>query len=273
MAEQVWDSFARLNAGERFKAQSAEMGAAVTEAVVEAAAVRPSMRVLDVACGSGEPSISMAELLKGTGQVVGLDMAETPLEVARARAAKRGLENVQYVRGDVHALPFADASFDRVTSRLGVMFFGDLPKALNEMRRVLKPGGRVALLAWGRMEQPYFEMTIGTVQRVRPTVWIPTGARAMFQFGVPGTLGAALGAAGFGAVDEQVQRIPWDWHGTPEEMWDYFRGVTVPFHPMLQEVEGDGEVKQAVLGALGARFDGEWVRIEAEMVVATAERM
>jgi hypothetical protein len=74
-------------------------------------------------------------------------------------------------------------------------------------------------------------------------------------------------------VDEQVQRIPWDWHGTPEEMWDYFRGVTVPFHPMLHEVEGDGEVEQAVLGALGARFDGEWVRIEAEMVVATAERM
>jgi SAM-dependent methyltransferase len=153
------------------------------------------------------------------------------------------------------------------------MFFGDLPKALGEMRRVLKPGGRVALLAWGRMEQPYFDMTIGTVRRVRPKLEIPRAALAMFQFGAPGTLGTALGAAGFGTVDERVQRIPWDWHGTPEEMWDYFRGVTVPFHTLLKEVEGDAEVEQAVLGALGARFDGEWVRCEAEMVVATAVRM
>ena len=105
MAEEIWDSFARLNAAERFKAQSAEMGAAVTEAIVKAAAVgtgegqeslaagyaadaapaagarTPGMRVLDVACGSGEPSISIAALLQGTGQVVGLDLAETPLEV------------------------------------------------------------------------------------------------------------------------------------------------------------------------------------------------
>ena len=103
MAEQIWDSFARLNAGERFKTQSAEMGAAVTEAIVEAANMAgPEMRVervLDVACGSGEPSISIAALLKGTGQVVGVDMAEGPLEVARERARQRGLENVEYRAG------------------------------------------------------------------------------------------------------------------------------------------------------------------------------
>lgn len=273
MAKQAWDSFARLNAGECFKAQSAEMGAAVTKAIVEAAAVAPNMRVLDVACGSGEPSISLAALLRGTGHVSGVDIAAAPLEVARERARKRKLENIEFLRGDVHALPFDEASFDRVTSRLGVMFFSDLPKALGEMRRVLKPGGRVALLAWGRMEQPYFDMTIGTVRRVRPELEIPRAALAMFQFGVPGTLGAALGAAGFGAVDERVRRIPWDWHGTPEEMWDYFRGVTVPFHALLKEVEGDAGVEQAVLGALGARFDGAWVRCEAEMVVATAARL
>jgi SAM-dependent methyltransferase len=272
MAEQIWDSFARLNAGERFKAQSAEMGAAVTEAIVEAAAVTPNMRVLDLACGSGEPSISIAALLQGTGQVVGLDMAAAPLEVARARARKRGLENVEYVQGDVHALPFAEESFDRVTSRLGVMFFGDLPKALGEMRRVLKPGGRVALLAWGAMQQPYFERTIGTLRRMRPELDVPGAALAMFKFGVAGTLGAALGEAGFSAVDERLQRIPWDWHGTPEELWDYFRGVTVPFHALLEKVQGDAAVERAVLAELGKAFDGEWVRCQAEMVVATAVR-
>jgi SAM-dependent methyltransferase len=301
MAEQVWDSFARLNAGERFKAQSAELGAAVTEAIVEAAQIpipnaSPAasetapgsmgmgltMRVLDLACGSGEPSISMAALLKGRGEVIGMDLAGAALEVARERARSRSLDNVQYVQGDVHALPFADASFDRVTSRLGVMFFSDLGKALAEMHRVLKPasatggpqalGGRLALLAWGAMEQPYFETMIGTVRRMRPELEVPEGARAMFKFGVPGTLSRALTGAGFQGVEEQVQRLRWDWHGTPEEMWDYFRGVTVPFHGLLQKVDGDAAVDSAVLAALRERFDGEWVRFEAQMVVATGLR-
>jgi len=269
MAEQVWDSFARLNAGERFKKQSAEMGSAVTEAIVEAAQIVPGLRALDIACGSGEPSISIATLLKGTGQVVGVDMAAAPLEVARERARKRGLDNVEFVQADVHALPFADESFDRVTSRLGVMFFSDVAKALAEMHRVLKPGGRVALLTWGAMEQPYFELTIGTVRRMRPGLEIPEAARQMFKFGVAGTLGARLGEAGFVEVQEGVHRLRWDWHGTPDEMWDYFRGVTVPFRALLTKVAGDAEVDASVLAALRERFDGEYVRMEARMVIAT----
>ncbi len=276
MAEQVWDSFARLNAGERFKRQSAEMGEAVTAAIVDAALkglpIVDGMRVLDVACGAGEPSISMAALLQGKGQVVGADMAALPLEVARGRARKRGLENVEYMEADVHALPFGDASFDLVTSRLGVMFFGDLRKALGEVRRVLKPGGRVALLAWGAMEQPYFQMTVGAVRRVRPELEIPAGAQTMFKFGEAGTLGAALREAGFGAVEEKLEKLRWDWHGSPEEMWDYFRGVTVPFRGMLEKVDGDAAVDAAVLAALNEQFDGEYVRMDAQMVVATARK-
>jgi SAM-dependent methyltransferase len=270
MAEQIWDSFARLNAGERFKKQSAEMGAAVTAAIVEEAQVQPAMHVLDVACGSGEPSTSIAALLKGTGQVIGADMAEAPLEVARGRARKRGLVNVEYQQADVHALPFVDASFDRVTSRLGVMFFADLAKALGEIRRVLKPGGRVVLLAWGAMEQPYFDSTIGTLRRVRPELNVPPSAQVMFKFGEPGTLSAALGAAGFVAAEERVHELKWDWHGTPEEMWDYFRSITVPFRELLQKVEDDAKANAAVLAALRERFDGEWVRFNAQMVIATA---
>ncbi len=272
MAEQDWDSFARLNAGERFKAQSAEMGEAVTAAIVEAAQVGQGMRVLDVACGSGEPSISIASQLRGSGQVVGVDMATLPLEVARERAQKRGLTNVEFQQADVHGLPFADESFDRVTSRLGVMFFGDLAKALTEMWRVLRPAGRVSLLTWGAMEQPYFDLTIGTVRRMRPGLEIPVAAREMFKFGVPGTLAAALAGAGFSAVEECVRELKWDWHGTPEELWDYFRGVTVPFRALLEKVDGDEEVDRAVLAALRERQQEEWVKINAHMVVASALR-
>lgn len=273
MAEQIWDSFARLNAGERFKAQSAEMGAVVTEAIVEAALggeIVRDMHVLDVACGSGEPSISIAARLREIGRVTGVDTAGEPLKVAQDRARKRGLENVEYLQADVHALPFEDCSFDCVSSRLGVMFFGDTAKALGEIGRVLKVGGRVALLAWGGMEQPYFDTTIGTVRRMRPELEIPAAARLMFKFGETGTLSRALRDAGFVSVTEQLHKLKWDWHGSPAEMWDYFRGVTVPFRALLEKVDGDEEVDRAVLTALGERYDGEYVKFDAEMVVATA---
>jgi hypothetical protein len=94
----------------------------------------------------------------------------------------------------------------------------------------------------------------------------------MFKFGVPGTLDGALGEAGFVGIEDRVHRLPWNWHGAPEELWDYFRGVTVPFRTMLEKVDGDAEVDRAVLAALGERFDGEYVRIEAQMVIATGEK-
>ena len=69
----------------------------------------------------------------------------------------------------------------------------------------------------------------------------------MFKFGAPGTLGSQLREAGFKEIEEQVRGLQWDWHGTPEEMWDYFRGVTVPFRGLLEKVDGDAEVDRAVL--------------------------
>jgi ubiquinone/menaquinone biosynthesis C-methylase UbiE len=272
MTEPIWNSSARLNAGERFRAQSAEMGAAVTEAVVEAARLAEGMHVLDVGCGSGEPAISIAARLAVSGTVVGIDQASEPLKVARGRASQRGLANVEFRQGDVHALEFASESFDRVTSRLGVMFFADLAGALGEMRRVLRPGGRVALLAWGPMEQPYFERTVGVARRLHPELAIPPAARPMFRFGETGTLRRALEAAGFHDVEEQLHPLRWDWHGSPEELWEYFRGVTAPFHPLLEAVDGDAEVEKAVLAALGEHFDGTYVRCEAQMVIATGEK-
>ena len=272
MAEQPWDSFARLSAGERYRQQSAEMGTAATQAIVEAAQIVRGVRALDIACGSGEPSISIAELLRGTGSVIGMDTAAAPLELARERAQERRLENVEFLQGDVHSLPFVDASFDRVTCRMGVMFFADLLTALREMRRVLRPGGRVALLTWGPMKQPYFEATVGTLRRLRPGLEVPLEARAMFKFGEAGTLSRALREAGFSAVREDLRRLPWDWHGSPEQLWEYFRGVTVPFRPLLKQVEDDSEAVGAVLSALQERFDGEYVRFEAQMVLAVAEK-
>jgi SAM-dependent methyltransferase len=168
--------------------------------------------------------------------VTATDISGEPLKVGEGRAQERKLTNIRFRVADVHALPFPDESFERVTSRLGVMFFADLAGALREIHRVVTKDGRIAVLAWGPMRQPYFETTIGTVLRLIPELSVPTAADKMFRFGAPGSLSSALREAGFRDIDERQCAVPWNWPGTPEELWAYFQEVTVPFKPLLEAV-------------------------------------
>lgn len=102
------------------------------------AVVRPGARVLDACCGTGD--LALAAHAEG-GDVVGLDFAERMLVRARRKSAQ-----VEWVRGDVLALPFTEGTFDAATIGFGLRNVEDRPKALRELRRVLKPGGRVAIL-------------------------------------------------------------------------------------------------------------------------------
>ena len=273
-AQADWNSFARAQASRKWRRQSAAMGSAFTQAIVAAARVSPGMNVLDVACGTGEPAISIATLLKGTGDVTGIDISPGPLGTAKERAAQRGLSNTCFQQADVHQLPFPDNGFDLVTSRLGVMFFADLPRALREIHRVLRPGGRVALLAWGRMDQPYFHTTVGTILKALPKAVLPDEAKAMFAFGQPGVLAQALREAGFAKVEETFPVLPWTWPGPPEEVWEYFQEVTVPFAPLLKSIppERRAELDTEVLAAIARLYDGSEIRFTASANISCAAK-
>jgi demethylmenaquinone methyltransferase/2-methoxy-6-polyprenyl-1,4-benzoquinol methylase len=107
-------------------------------ALAAAAVVRPGDRVLDACCGTGD--LALAGLAAG-GAVTGLDFSEPMLERARRKS-----EAVDWVRGDLLELPFAEGSFDAATVGFGVRNVTDLERALAELRRVLRPGGRLAIL-------------------------------------------------------------------------------------------------------------------------------
>lgn len=267
-----WNSFARTQAGQKWRSQSGAMGSAMTQAIVEAAQVGPNMRVLDVACGSGEPAISIAALLQGTGEVVGIDLAESALRAAEERARQRGLTNARFQAADAHHLPFPDGYFDRVTSRLGIMFFADLPNALREMHRVLKNGGTITLLTWGVMGQPYFSSTIGALLRAVPGSSIPESGRKMFAFGQPGLLAGTLRAAGFEAAQEIFATVPWTWPGTPQEVWEYFQEITVPFAPLIRSIPADRRqaVDAAVVKAIAEYQQGDEIHFTAKVNITSA---
>lgn len=107
----------------------------------------PGMRVLDVACGTGDFSIVIARRLDASARVCGIDISEGMLSEMRRKVLAAGLsERISMEYGDAEELGFEDASFDRVTVAFGIRNFTDREKALREMLRVLKPGGRLVIL-------------------------------------------------------------------------------------------------------------------------------
>jgi SAM-dependent methyltransferase len=115
--------------------------------VAAEAGVQKGDHVLDVACGTGALTLAVTEIAGPSGSVVGLDVNPEMLAVAR-----RKTEQIEWLEGAAEALPLADNSFDAVVSQFGFMFFEDKPKALAEMMRVLKSGGRLAVAVCDAVE-------------------------------------------------------------------------------------------------------------------------
>jgi ubiquinone/menaquinone biosynthesis methyltransferase len=120
---------------------------------VELAQIEPGSRVLDVCCGTGDLALALKRAVGDEGEVVGLDFSESMLELARAKAVERGAE-IDFLHGNALDLPFEDARFDAATVGFGIRNVIDLPRALSEMRRVVRPGGRVVVLEITTPERP-----------------------------------------------------------------------------------------------------------------------
>lgn len=109
----------------------------------------PGMTVLDLCCGAGASAIPAAHAVGEAGRVLGIDVAAPMLELARARAAREGLSNVEFRNGDATNTALADGSFDAVVCVFGVFFVPDMTAFVQEMWRLLRPGGVLAVTTWG----------------------------------------------------------------------------------------------------------------------------
>jgi SAM-dependent methyltransferase len=269
-----WGNQYRLVASEKWKAKSAAMGQPVTAALVEYAQPAPGMQVLDLASGTGEPAISLASRVGQQGHVTATDLSAGLLEIATHRAETRGLKNFAAQVADAHSLPFPDNRFDLATSRFGVMFFQDPLAALQELRRVLRPGARACFLVWGTFDQPYWQSMMGVVRRHVGGPLLEADAPDPFRFAEPGSLSAVLHSAGFNAVEEETRTLPWAWPGPVEEVWEYAQSVSVPFRPMLERVPAEEwpRVHAKVHAAVRQYWDGEKVAFGASVVLASGKK-
>jgi ubiquinone/menaquinone biosynthesis C-methylase UbiE len=123
--------------------------AGVQAKLLECAALAPGERVLDIACGTGLVTVKAAKAVGATGQVLGVDLSEKMVSLARHQARESGVVNVTFERMDAENLALPDSSVDVVVCCLGLMYLPEPERAVCEMRRILRPGGRVVISVWG----------------------------------------------------------------------------------------------------------------------------
>jgi SAM-dependent methyltransferase len=157
------------------------------DAMLEAADLEAGQRVLDVGCGAGSTTVEAARRVAPNGAALGVDISGPALALARERAAAASLEGVAFIEADAQVHSFEPGGFDAVISRFGTMFFGDPIAAFANLRRALRRGGRLAVVAW----QGPFE-----------SEWTAVAVKvAIAHFGRPRDLGAPGGPGPFAFAD------------------------------------------------------------------------
>ena len=265
-----WDDAQTVAAWRKWSHSNFEMLAGVTRALVEAVGASPGQSILDLASGSGQPSLALAAATAPSGSVTATDMSAGMLAVAKENAERAGLTNMRFRQANAESLPFPDRTFDRVTCRFGAMFFADAVGAMRECHRVLLPGGRAAFAVWGNPEQPFFGMTAGVLRRYVLLPKPEPGAPHVFRFAEPGSLAAVMREAGFRTVREERRQVPCERAGTPETFWQEFREVAAPFRPLIEALAPDrrAELDVEVLDTMRKYMQGDRMSFDADVNIA-----
>ncbi len=175
------------------------------ERTLDLADLRLGERVLDVACGTGAVTLLAAQRVGPTGHVIGLDPSPEALAVAHSLNGQKGGAAIGWREGAAESLPFADGSFAVVTCQFGAMFFPDRMAALCEMRRVLAPGGRLALTTWGPLDKNLGNAAMAQAWQERVSPEHAAKLKPPHSLSDPAELRGLLAAAGFAQIDVQRQ--------------------------------------------------------------------
>ncbi len=208
--------------------------------------LRSTDTVLDVSTGTGEPGLTAATSVK---RVAATDVAKGMVEIASQNAFDRKLKNYKAIVADAEELPFGTASFDAVTCRLGVMFFGDPQAGVNEMARVLKRGRKVSIAAWtSPSENPWATLCSSAVEKLMGIESTPLDAPGLFRHSRSGSLSHLLRDADLTHVTQQKIQGSWKYE-SPEQYWEFVTDVVAPVAIPLMSADKNmrDKVRNAVI--------------------------
>ncbi|MEK6786994.1 MAG: methyltransferase domain-containing protein [Nitrospirota bacterium] len=181
-----------------------EQMAFLNHRLVADARLRSGMRVLDLGSGTGYPALLAAQTVGPSGNVTGIDLAEQMLEAARRKATALKLSNITFKTCDVTTLPFEAASFDAITTRFCLMFLPEIPKAVAEIARILKPDTWVAAAVWSAPDKnPYLKIPIDVIKQFVELPPPDPAAPGIFRLAKPGELAGLFEQAGLNNISDQ----------------------------------------------------------------------
>lgn len=217
----------------------------VTERMIALAGIQKGSRVLDIACGAGEPALTVAEKVGPKGSVLATDFVEEMVGYARSKAQARSLSNVEFRCVDGEVLDVPNGSFDAVTMRWGLMFMPDPVSCMRCANAALKPGGKAVVTTWTEAaNNPFVTVPLGVLKRHMEIPDPPPGAPGIFALASPDRLRAIFADAGFhDVIIEQVKLGMADFD-TGAEYDEFIRGIAGPVTSLYAQLP---PAKQAIV--------------------------
>ena len=268
---------------------------AISERLVELAGVRAGSRVLDVAAGYGEPSLTAARKAGPEGKVVSSDISAEMLAYGRERAAAAGLQNIEFVEADASSLSFPEGSFDAALSRWGIIFEPDGEGAAARVRSFLRPGAlllqlflsrtreyaadetgaRMAISSWGPPEKvPFLAVPMGTAMQRLGVPPPPPGTPGPLSRPTREAIAGLLEGGGFSDVEVEEANVSFELP-SPDEFTQFMKEIAPPITAMMaghpQAVQD--ETWQAITEAAAAHAGGDGrVRFADNLVLLASGR-
>jgi ubiquinone/menaquinone biosynthesis C-methylase UbiE len=240
--------------------------AGVQAALVAQAALAPGEQVLDVACGTGQVTLQAAEAVGARASVLGIDVSQRMVDTATQRARQQSVANVAFARMDAQQLALPDAGFDVVLCSLGLMYVPDPAQAVFEMRRVLRPGGRLVLSVWGERSRCDWAALFEIVDAEVASEVCPL----FFGLGRQDALASLCGDAGFAQIGQQRQAATLAYASGDEACRAAFVGGPVALAWSRFSEEARHRASTRYLDGLAAWRDGAGYRVPAEFVIVKA---
>ena len=230
------------------------------------AALAPGEQVLDAACGTGLVAFGAARAVGPAGRVVGVDLSGAMVEAARRSARLRNVANVTFARMDAEALALPDASFDVALCALGLMYVPEPAAALRELRRVLRPGGRLVLAVWGERARCGWAPVFPIVETEVASEVCPL----FFRLGQDDTLARLCADAAFEAIEERRIAATLAYADADQACDAAFVGGPVALAWARFDAAARARARRRYVEAIDVWRDGASYRVPSEFVVITA---